>query len=245
MDESTVIYTRVASRQRSTADQRQQALDYATEVIGLGAEDVLVLSDRGAEARADDSSGYQRLSSLVVAGEIDRVIITDASRIATNIQDLKQVVSRLVEHDVAVHVIDDDLRIGEPTDAEPDDESGDGGSDTESAGPGDETVLWALEVAARLDESIGAERTKEGIDTAKASGKHVGRPPFGFDSQAGRLVPNGDFETAVDVIERIEAGESTRSTARYADVSRATVKNIVDRKDVYAEHDDRAEVVHE
>ncbi|PSP41897.1 resolvase [Halobacteriales archaeon QH_6_64_20] len=163
MNESTVVYTRVASEDRSTAEQRGRALEYAAEALGLDEEDVRVLSDRGTEARADDSSGYQRLSSLVAADEVTRVIVTDAARIARNIQDLSEIVGRLVEGGVAVHVIDDGLRVGEDDDV------------TDSAEPDDETVLWALAVAADLNESIGAERTKEGIDAAKASGKHVTR----------------------------------------------------------------------
>ena len=224
MNESTVVYTRVASEDRSTAEQRGRALEYAAEALGLDEEDVRVLSDRGTEARADDSSGYQRLSSLVAADEVTRVIVTDAARIARNIQDLSEIVGRLVEGGVAVHVIDDGLRVGEDDDV------------TDSAEPDDETVLWALAVAADLNESIGTERTKEGIDAAKASGKHVGRPPFGFDSRAGQLVPNDDFETALDVIDRIEAGKSKRSTARHAGISRATVQNVVDRTDLYLEY---------
>ena len=81
---------------------------------------------------------------------------------------------------------------------------------------------------------MNSKRTKEGIAVAKAEGKHVGRPPFGFDSDGdGSLVPNEDYETALAVIEEIEDGESKRSVARRADITRATVRNIMDRTELY------------
>lgn len=231
MNKSTVIYIRTASSENPITEQRQRALEYATETIDLDREDVLILVDRGTKARANDSSGYQRLSSFVAAGEVTRVIVTDASRIAKTMPDFYELVTALLNDDTAVHVIDVGLVLGEASSAR-------------SAGsqPDDQTVLWAIEIAAELDESVSTERTKEGIDIAKASGKHVGRPPFGFDSQAGQLVPDGNFETALEVIERIEAGKSKRSTARQAGISRATVQNIVDRTNLYLDHANNRDV---
>ncbi|PSP64797.1 resolvase [Halobacteriales archaeon QH_8_64_26] len=233
MKESTVIYTRAASSEASIAEQRQRALAYAMEAIGLEEADVLVLSDEGTETRTDDSSGYQRLSSLAAAGDVERVIVTDASRIAKAMPDFYTLLQTLLNSDIAVHVIGAGLALGENRSVE--------GLETDSEGIPDEAVLRALSIAVDLEESVSAERTKEGIDAAKASGKHVGRPPFGFDSRGGQLVPNDDFETALEVIERIEDGKSKRSTARQADISRATVQNVVDRKEIYLDYVDAPE----
>jgi putative DNA-invertase from lambdoid prophage Rac len=234
MKESTVVYTRAVSSEASIAEQRHRALEYATDRIGLDESDVLVLADEGTETRADDSSGYQRLTSLIAAGDLQRVIVTDASRIAKTMPDLYELLDRLLNDGIAVHVINAGLVLGEGRPIT--------GSESDGSGPPDEMVLQALAIAVDLEESVSAERTKEGIDAAKASGKHVGRPPFGFDSQGGQLVPNDDFETALEVIERIEDGKSKRSTARHAGISRATVQNVVDRKDIYLEYADVPEV---
>lgn len=221
MDERTVIYVRDTTAIDSAHEQRERALDYATEVLGLDSGDVELLSDTAAEARVVPSSNDQKLFALADAGDIDRVIIHDAARIAKNMRDLNERITRLIEDGVAVHIIEAGLRLGEK------------GSDV---GPDDRTMLRALGIAAELEASVTSERTKEGIAAAKAAGKHIGRPPFGFDSDgSGGLVPNDNFETALLVIERIESGESKRSTARKADTTRATVQNIVDRKDLYFE----------
>jgi putative DNA-invertase from lambdoid prophage Rac len=234
MSESTVIYTRAASSETSIAEQRQRALEYTTDTVDLDEEDVLVLADRGTEARTDDSSGYQRLSSLIATGDAERVVVTDASRIAKTMPDFYDLLDALLDNDVAVHVIDAGLALGEDLSTT--------GAQSNGSKPSDESVLRALGIAVELEESVSAERTKEGIDAAKASGKHVGRPPFGFDSQGGQLIPNDDFETALEVIERIENGKSKRSTARNAGISRATVQNVVDRKEIYLDYADAPKV---
>lgn len=225
----TVLYTRTATTrsggERSARKQRERALAYAAD-LGIDRTNVRVLTDRSTEARSDASSGYRRLLSLVDSGLVDRVLVTDASRIVKTMPEFYEFVDTVLSEGGAVHVIDAGIALGEdiPT------------ARSDASQPDDETLLGALEIAAELEESVSAERTKEGIDAAKASGKHVGRPPFGFDSRDGRLVPNDDFETALEVIERIEAGKSKRSTAQRADISRATVQNIVDRKDLYLDH---------
>jgi DNA invertase Pin-like site-specific DNA recombinase len=222
MTPKTAIYVRVAPGTESTREQREEALEYAATVLGIGLADGLVLTDSGTYTRTDDSSGHQRLFTLAADGTIERVIMCDAARIATNMRDLNDRVTRLVDAGVAVHIIDPGIRIGEP------------GAD---AGPDDRTLLRVLGIAAELEMAVNSERTREGIAAAKAAGKHVGRPPFGFDADgAGGLVPNEDFETALAVIEEIETGKSKRSTARRAGVTRSTVGNIMEQKEEYLDY---------
>jgi DNA invertase Pin-like site-specific DNA recombinase len=227
MPSTTAIYVRVAPGTDSTHKQREEALEYAASVLDIDPADCLVLTDSGTYTRTDDSSGHQRLFDLAADGGIERVIMRDAARFATNMRDLNDRITQLVEAGVAVHIIEPGVRIGE---------SGD------DAGPDDRTLLRVLGIAAELEAAVSSERTREGIAAAKAEGKHVGRPPFGFDADGdGGLVPNEDFETALAVIEEIEADESKRSTARRAGVTRSTVGNIVDQKESYLDYVARGE----
>ena len=219
MSQKTAIYVRTAPGTESVHKQREEAFEYATEVLGIDPDDSLVLSDSGTYTRTDESSGHRRLFALAADGKIERVIMCDAARIATNMRDLNDHITRLVDAGVAVHIIEAGLHVGEP------------GNDGR---PDDHTMLRALGIAAELDTTVGSERTKEGIAAAKSEGKHMGRPPFGFDADgSGGLIPNEDFETALAVIEEIERGKSKRSTARRAGITRSTVGNIVDQKDRY------------
>jgi DNA invertase Pin-like site-specific DNA recombinase len=220
---TSVIYIRVTQSTESAQEQRTQGLEYATNVLGIDPEDILVLSDTSTYARAEQSSDRETLDNLAAEGKVERVIVSDSARIAKNIRDLNESITQFVNNGVAVHVIEAGLRIGE------------NGLD---AGPDDQTMLRALGIAAEMETAVNSERTKEGIAAARAEGKHIGRPPFGFDSDGnGGLVPNEEFETALAVIEEIEAGESKRSTARRAGITRATVQNIIDRKDRYLEYE--------
>lgn len=219
MIQKTVIYVRTAPGTRTADEQRDEALDYAANVLGIDPADSLVLSDSGTYARTDESSGHRQLFDLADDGTIERVIMCDAARIATNMSDLNAHITRLVEAEVAIHIINSGFQVGES------------GTDT---GPDDQTLLRILSIGAELETAVNRERTREGLAAAEAAGKHIGRPPFGFDADGnGGLIPNEDFETALAVIESIEEGKSVRSTARSAGISRATVGNIIDQKDRY------------
>lgn len=221
MEKTTVIYIRDTAATDSKDKQREVTLEYATRVLDLDPEEIVVLSDTALHGREAPSSSDQKLFELAAEGAIERVVTRDASRIATNMRDLNDRVKQLVDDDVALHIVEEGLRIGE---------SGREIADTVD----DHTMLRALGIAAELEATTSSERTREGIAAAQAEGKHVGRPPFGFDSDGdGNLVPNEDFETAQAVIEQIEAGDSKRSTARDAGITRATVRNILDRKELY------------
>lgn len=225
MSQATGIYARVATSAHKGVEptQRERAITYATDVLGIAPRNLRVFCDTDPEARTKNYSEYQQLLALVVNHEIERVIVTDAARLGKDIRDLHEIITRFTENNVAVHIIDAGLRVGETE------------YDTTHRTP-----IETLETARELEVSMNADRTKEGIAVAQENGRHVGRPPFGFDSDGtGGLVPNEDFTTAVRVIERIEAGTSKRSTAREADISRATVGNIIERKQLYLDAADR------
>lgn len=120
------------------------------------------------------------------------------------------------ESDTGVHVLDMNLEL------EPDCDD-----------PYQRAFINIMGTIAQLEADMIRERTRSGIEAAKSAGKHTGRPPFGFDIHNGYLTPNEDYDTAVEILDRIEKGESKRSTARFAGVSRSTVDRILERADLY------------
>lgn len=217
----TVIYARVSTEEQSLEGQQQSAWDYATESLGVATSDIDVIRDKSTGTDTD-RSGYRELLDRAAAGDLDRVIVREVSRIARNMRDLNDTIGQLVDdHDVTVHIIDAGLVVGEGDD--------DGVFD-------DRLVLQFLGIAAELEAKMTKQRTMAGLAAAQAAGKHTGRPPYGFDTDdEGYLIPNDNFDAARAVIDRIEAGESVRSTARHAGIARSTVRNITDRKDLYRE----------
>lgn len=215
----TVIYARVSTEEQSLEGQQQSAWEYATDRLGVDADAISIIRDKSTGTDTD-RSGYRDLLDRAAAGEIEQVVVREVSRIARNMRDLNDTIGQLVDdHDVTVHIIDAGLVVG--------DGDADGVFD-------DRLVLQFLGIAAELEAKMTKQRTMAGLAAAQAAGKHTGRPPYGFDTDdEGYLIPNENFDTARAVIDRIEAGESVRSTARHAGIARSTVRNITDRKDLY------------
>lgn len=154
-------------------------------------------------------------------GEVTRVVVLEVSRLSRSMRDLAGTVETIVdESDTGLHVLDMNLAI-EPTDDD----------------PYQRAFLNIMGTIAQLEADMIRERTRSGIEAAKSAGKHTGRPPFGFDVNKGYLTPNENYDTAVAILERIEKGESKRSTARFAGISRLTVGRILERTDLYREFD--------
>jgi DNA invertase Pin-like site-specific DNA recombinase len=155
----------------------------------------------------------------VRTGDVDRVIVLEVSRLSRSIRDLATTVETIVdEYEAGLHILDMSLAL------EPGDED-----------PYQRAFLNIMGTIAQLEADMIRERVRSGIEAAKRNGKHTGRPPFGFDTVDGYLTPNEDYDIAVEIIERIEKGESKRSAARIAGVSRATIDRILDRQELYEE----------
>ena len=215
-DRETAIYARVSTDDQSLDRQKTEAYDYATEDLGVSPASVTVYEDTGT-GRDTQRDAYQDLMADARDGEIARVIVLEVSRLSRSMRDLATTIETLVdENDTGVHVLDMNLAL-EP------------GCDD----PYQRAFVNIMGTIAQLEADMIRERTRSGIEAAKGAGKHTGRPPFGFDINEGYLTPNEDYDTAVEILDRIEKGESKRSTARFAGVSRTTVDRILERGDLY------------
>lgn len=89
---------------------------------------------------------------------------------------------------------------------------------------------------AQLEDDMIRERTRS--DRGRETGQQAHRTPaLRLRPPRRYLTPNEDYDTAVAILKRIEKGESKRSTARFAGVSRSTIGQILDRADLYREFD--------
>ena len=216
----TALYARVSTDDQSLIRQKEETWSYATETLDVDPSEIEVYADTGT-GRDTRRDGYQSLMKRVRAGAVDRVIVLEVSRLSRSMRDLATTVSTVVdESDTGLHVLDMNLAL------EPEDDD-----------PYQRAFLNIMGTIAQLEADMIRERTRSGIEAAKAAGKHTGRPPFGFDVNKGYLTPNEDYDTAVEILERIEKGESKRSVARFAGVARSTVGRILERSDLYRDYD--------
>ena len=220
---TTYIYSRVSTDEQSHDQQVGACADYCEERLGLDSIDINVIRDT-ATGTNTNRDGYQQLISKAEDGEVDRVVVKEVSRIARNMRDLNRAVGQLVDDNgVALHILDSGLKIGE---------------DEDQGLFDDRLVLQMLGIAAEIEAKLTKQRTQAALNAARSQGKWTGRPPYGFDVVDGYLVPNENYDQAVAIISSIEEGASVRSTAKAADVSRSTVRNIVDRKSLYLDEYD-------
>ena len=127
----------------------------------------------------------------VRAGDVDRVIVLEVSRLSRSMRDLATTIETLVDdHDTGLHILGMNLSL------EPDCDD-----------PYQRAFINIMGTIAQLEADMIRERTRSGIEAAKQAGKHTGRPPFGFDVVNGYLTPNEDYDTAVEVI---DGGNSLR-----------------------------------
>lgn len=224
MDKQTLIYARVSTEDQDLEHQRDNLWQYATDRLEVAPESIDVLTDKatGTNQRRD---GYKELMSRVRAGEVERVVVREVTRIGRNFRDIHETVHELVEDlGVGLSVVNDNLEI------EPGDE----------LSMQDKMFLSMLAWGAELEAKKIKENTLEGLRAAEAQGKWLGRPPYGFSTDDdGYLQPNENYSNAIQAIEAVdELDWSHRKAARHSGVPRRTVPNVLERKDLYRTHEE-------
>jgi DNA invertase Pin-like site-specific DNA recombinase len=218
----TALYCRVSTADQDLARQRQLTGEYATNQLGVAPADIELYLDKQTGTNTD-RDGYSDLMADIEAGEIERVIASEVSRISRSVRDFSATVERVVdEHGVGLHILDMGI------DLDPDDRD-----------PYTRAFLTVAATFAELEAEIKRENTREGIAAARAQGKWHGRPPFGFDvGTEGYLTPNENYETALVILDELDKGASKRGLARSTGVARGTIQKIAANRDRYTNNDD-------
>jgi DNA invertase Pin-like site-specific DNA recombinase len=157
-----------------------------------------VYIDKGTETNTD-RRGYRDLMVGLEAGAVDRVVVSEVSRLSQSMQDFAASVERIVdEYDAALHVLDMNLDL-----------------DLNERDPYTRAFLSVAATFTELEEEIKHQNTMQGLTAAREQGKHTGRAPFGFDiGLEGHLSPNEDFDTATVILDQLDRGNSKRLIAR-------------------------------
>jgi DNA invertase Pin-like site-specific DNA recombinase len=216
---TTIIYARVSTADQSLDHQQDSPLDYATDDLGIAESEMEILADE-ATGTDTDRPGYRQMLKRVRDGEVDRVIVREVTRLGRTMRTISENVHEIVEdHDTGLNVQNDNLEV-EP-----------GGELLMN----DKMILNVLAWAAEIEAKKIRENTIEGLRTAEAAGKWVGRPPYGFTTDAdGYLQPTGEFGDAVEAIRAVEdLGWSHGKAARHTGAPRRTVPSLVENREMY------------
>jgi DNA invertase Pin-like site-specific DNA recombinase len=208
------VYARVSTDEQSFDRQKEECYEYAVDRLGVAPNEIHFFEDQ-ATGTNTERDAYQELMSAVEDDSVERVLVLETSRLSRSVGDLATTVEHLLEHQTGLFVVNRNITL----------EPGEGDTD-----PMQKAFLQLMGVFAEMEASMTRERIKSGIRQAKAEGKHIGRPPYGFTtgSESGQLVPTyPEYEKAQVAIERYEDGDSIRSIALDFDIPRATLRRIV------------------
>ena len=188
------LYIRVSTDKQaldghSLDGQRRRLEKYALD-NGLQVVSVIVDKESAGE---QNRSRVERIRSE--AEGVDALLVTKGDRIARSTRDLLNLHGELQASGIALVLVDED-------------------SDTST--PQGKAMFTMRGAFAEYEREMTKARTRQGMVDAKAKGRHVGRPPLGYDmdsEERGCLVPNAFYPLVVRVHEMRSGGSSLQAIA--------------------------------
>ena len=178
-------YCRVSTLEQTTENQRKEI-----EAAGFNIQKRRIIEESiSGSVAASDREGFSKLKERIEEGDV--LVVTKLDRLGRNAMDIRKTVDELSAMDVRVHC----LALG-------------GVDLTSSAG---KMTMQVISAVAEFEKDLLVERTRAGIERAKAQGKRLGRPPS--------LTP----EQKSDVLQLIKDGETISAIARKYKTTRQTI----------------------
>lgn len=144
-----------------------------------------------------DRKGLNECLDYVRQG--DTLVVDSIDRLARNLRDLQELIESLVNKGVSVKFIKENLTFNATKD------------------PMATLTLQIMGAFAEFERTMIRARQKEGIDAARKSGKHVGRPP------------KVTYELIAKAKALKESGTSIRQIAFNLNVARVTIYKMLDQ----------------
>jgi len=200
--QQAVIFVRVSKKeqdyQRQVEDLRAVAQSQAVQVVAEIAEKI-----SGAK-RNQEREGIQQLLALSRRGAIQKVLVSEVSRLGRSTVEVLQIVEELTQLGISIYVQNfgiETLKNGKRN-------------------PVAQFMFTLLAEFARLERETLRERILSGMDEARRQGIRIGRPAGTSEEKAVFL------KKYAAVARQLRAGLSVRSTAKLCDVAINTVRKV-------------------
>ena len=200
--QQAVIFVRVSKKeqdyQRQVEDLRAVAQSQAVQVVAEISEKI-----SGAK-RNQDREGIQQLLELSRRGAIQKVLVSEVSRLGRSTVEVLQIVEELTQLGVSIYVQNfgiETLKNGKRN-------------------PVAQFMFTLLAEFARLERETLRERILSGMDEARRQGVTIGRPVGATEEKAVFL------KKYAAVARQLRAGLSVRKTAKLCDVAINTVRKV-------------------
>lgn len=200
--QQAVIFVRVSKKeqdyQRQVEDLRAVAQSQAVQVVAEISEKI-----SGAK-RNQDREGIQQLLELSRQGAIQKVLVSEVSRLGRSTVEVLQIVEELTQLGISIYVQNfglETLKNGKRN-------------------PVAQFMFTLLAEFARLERETLRERILSGMDEARRQGVTIGRPMGATEEKAVFL------KKYAAVARQLRAGLSVRKTAKLCDVAINTVRKV-------------------
>ena len=200
--QQAVIFVRVSKKeqdyQRQVEVLRAAAQSQAVQVVAEIAEKI-----SGAK-RNQEREGIQQLLALSRRGAIQKVLVSEVSRLGRSTVEVLQIVEELTQLGISIYVQNfgiETLKNGKRN-------------------PVAQFMFTLLAEFARLERETLRERILSGMDEARRQGIRIGRPAGTSEEKAVFL------KKYAAVARQLRAGLSVRSTAKLCDVAINTVRKV-------------------
>jgi DNA invertase Pin-like site-specific DNA recombinase len=198
------LFVRVSRKDQSYQRQVSELTEYARS---LNWEVVHVIEEKisGSKTRLESRPGFKQLFDLVGSGQVNKVLISEVTRLGRRTRDLLEVIEFLHQHRVSLVVYNYRL------------ETLDHRGKVNSMA---QFLITLLGDIGRMETETLSERTLSGLEEAKRKGKKLGRPA-GSQMDAQQLL-----QEYAGVVKDLKNGLSIRKTAAFRKISVDTVQRV-------------------
>lgn len=198
------LLVRVSSNEQSYDRQVSELTEYAKshnwEIVSIIEEKI-----SGSKTKLADRPSIKQLFKLVESHKVQKVLISEVTRLGRRTKDLLEVIEFLHEHKVSLVVynyrmetLDHRGRVNSMT----------------------QFMITILADIGRMETETLSERTKSGLDEARRKGKQLGRPKG--SSLSGQQL----LQQYPGIVKDLKEGMSIRRTAAFRKVSVDTVQRV-------------------
>lgn len=193
----TIAYLRVSTNVQDLNSQKLAILDFARKE-GFGIDEFVEITISSRRSQQRD----QLLDTIQELNKGDRLVVSELSRLGRSLGQVIAIVDSLVKRKVRFIAIKEGIRFE--------------GKQTLQS----KVMVTLFALFSEVERDLISERTKEGLASAKASGKLLGRPK----GSLGRSKLEGR-EQEIQML--LDKGVSKASIAKITDVSRTNLLHFI------------------
>ncbi len=203
MRPNILIYSRVSTSNQNTDRQIRELEDVANSknwnIIEIISETISGTSEITSRKIND------RLLELIKSNQIDKILITEISRLGRKVTGSLSFIEFLNKHQISLYI----HNLGMETIM-------DNGKVNHMFKP----ILVTLASFAEMERELLSERIKSGLDNARAKGKHIGRPKGNTKAKSEYLK---DYKKLINDLDK---GLSLRKLSTLHNVSINTIRKV-------------------